>query len=524
MVDIELRVLGGYLVPTADGGKKLPLGDGVDVNDQPFLTTFPYVPSLKNVIGGSPTEDRQEPPHAADPGGEPPVSRLAIVATALVAFVATVAVLALTGAGTLGGGDKDPSRDGPRSERPSSADRSRSTQARVARLESQVRERPADAKAWTALAAAQLQRGRETADGADYDRAEHALDRALRLDSRSPVAYTERAILRFNQHEFAKTLADARRARQLAPEVLRPRGIEVDALLELGRYAEAERTLQRLIDLKPGLDAYARVAAVRELRGDLSGATEAMRFAVSAGGEAPENAAYVQSLLGELLFLRGRRAQATAAFETALDKFPGHARASAGLARAQVAAGELDAAERTLAELVRRAPLPQYVLLLGEVQRAAGKNAVARRNLIRGVELERELIAGGVAPDADTALVEADHGDVTRGVRAGRAAWGHAHSVRAADALGWALTRAGRPAEGLRYARRALRFGSREPSFLFHAGIAAKDAGRAERGEAPATPRAGIRAALRDAVSSAGTAGPGGTELSRPLLFGFRTS
>ena len=36
--DIELRVIGGYLI-----GHKLPLGDGVDSNDVPFLTSFPYV-------------------------------------------------------------------------------------------------------------------------------------------------------------------------------------------------------------------------------------------------------------------------------------------------------------------------------------------------------------------------------------------------------------------------------------------------------------------------------------------------
>ena len=71
VVDIELRVLGGYLVPESEGGKKLPLGDGVDVNDQPFLPTFPYVPSLKNEIGGSPTEDRQEPPHDPTPAENP---------------------------------------------------------------------------------------------------------------------------------------------------------------------------------------------------------------------------------------------------------------------------------------------------------------------------------------------------------------------------------------------------------------------------------------------------------------------
>jgi hypothetical protein len=71
VVDITLRVVGGYLVPAAEGGKKLPLGDGVDRNDQDFLDTFPYVPSLKNEIGGSPTEDRAEPVHAPTPADNP---------------------------------------------------------------------------------------------------------------------------------------------------------------------------------------------------------------------------------------------------------------------------------------------------------------------------------------------------------------------------------------------------------------------------------------------------------------------
>jgi hypothetical protein len=71
VVDITLRVVAGYLVPEDQGGKKLPLGDGVDRNDQDFLATFPYVPSLKNAIGGSPTEDRQEPVHPPTPAENP---------------------------------------------------------------------------------------------------------------------------------------------------------------------------------------------------------------------------------------------------------------------------------------------------------------------------------------------------------------------------------------------------------------------------------------------------------------------
>ncbi len=43
VTDIELRVIGGALLKPEDGGKQLPLGDGVDQNDKPFRTSFPYV-------------------------------------------------------------------------------------------------------------------------------------------------------------------------------------------------------------------------------------------------------------------------------------------------------------------------------------------------------------------------------------------------------------------------------------------------------------------------------------------------
>ena len=38
VTDIALRVVAGALK-----GNNVPLGDGVDVNDKPFLSTFPYV-------------------------------------------------------------------------------------------------------------------------------------------------------------------------------------------------------------------------------------------------------------------------------------------------------------------------------------------------------------------------------------------------------------------------------------------------------------------------------------------------
>ena len=87
------------------------------------------------------------------------------------------------------------------------------------------------------------------------------------------------------------------------------------------------------------------------------------------------------------------------------------------------------------------------------------------------------MLRDGGKPDAGMVLLEADYGDPARAVRLGRRMWRSARSVTAADALGWALTRAGRPADGLRYARRALRLGSRYRSFHRHAAIAARQAG-----------------------------------------------
>lgn len=56
VVDIELRVIGGFLL-----GKKLPLGDGVDRNDVPFQSTFPYVAPLQS--GFDSKLKRTEPAH-----------------------------------------------------------------------------------------------------------------------------------------------------------------------------------------------------------------------------------------------------------------------------------------------------------------------------------------------------------------------------------------------------------------------------------------------------------------------------
>jgi hypothetical protein len=68
VTDIELRVIAGALLPADQGGKQIPLGDGVDVNDKPFRATFPYV--ALPTSGFDSQLKRVEPQHAPVP--QPP--------------------------------------------------------------------------------------------------------------------------------------------------------------------------------------------------------------------------------------------------------------------------------------------------------------------------------------------------------------------------------------------------------------------------------------------------------------------
>jgi hypothetical protein len=68
VVDIELRVIAGALLPADKGGKQIPLGDGVDRNDKPFRSTFPYVAAPTDGLSG--IVKRTEPAHTPVP--QPP--------------------------------------------------------------------------------------------------------------------------------------------------------------------------------------------------------------------------------------------------------------------------------------------------------------------------------------------------------------------------------------------------------------------------------------------------------------------
>jgi pentatricopeptide repeat protein len=394
-------------------------------------------------------------------------------------LLVTLAAFALTAAVLFATRGDDPSLAGAgASALPSQPRPGATTDERIAAYAAIVKARPRVAAGYTLLAGAYAQKARDTGDGAFTTRAETVIARGLRVAPADPGLLTERGALAMSRHDFRAGLRDARAVVAAEPALRKPYGVLVDALVELGRYDEARRALQRMIDLGPGLAAYARASYFAELQGDVAGAREALKLAASAGGETAENVAYVQTLLGNLEFAAGDLDRARAAYREALARFPGYAGARVGLAKVDLARGRPGAAIAELRSVVGTAPVGEYLALLGDAELVAGRAQAARGRYAQVNEQHRQELAAGLNPDAGLVLFEAEHGDRARALSLGRKLWQVAPSVSSAHALSWALTRNGRAGEGLEWARRSLKLGSRDAMFLFHAGITARDAGR----------------------------------------------
>ena len=401
-----------------------------------------------------------------------PAALLRWAALPLAVFAALLGVLSVVNRSS-----GPPSGDGAASSlarQPTSLD----TEGQIEQLQAAVSADPSNAGSYALLGDAYYQRARETGDPSYYPRADGAFAASLTREPGNVTAITGQATLALARHDFSGGLELAREAKGLAPQTASPYAPLADAQVELGRYGAAAHTLNRMVRLKANLTAYARISYFRELHGDLRGALQAMRFAVSAGAGGPEGEAYVQGLQGKLLSDLGRYGAAEHAYREAFAINPGYPPALAGIAAMEAARGDFGAAIRHYRTAVDRLPLPEYAIALGETEQAAGRIAAAKRDYaLVGAEVKL-LHANGVNTDVDLALFEANHGSRARAVTFGRRAWMQAPSVRSADAYAWALYTAGRIGPATRFSREAMRLGSRDPSYLYHAGMIARRAGR----------------------------------------------
>jgi tetratricopeptide (TPR) repeat protein len=319
--------------------------------------------------------------------------------------------------------------------------------------EARLRAHPEDAQSWAVLGTAYVEQGRRTADAANYPRAENALRTSLRVRAKGNApALDGMAALANARRDFraARTWGEA--ARKLRPKRWTTYPLLIDAYTGLGDYKAAKRTLDRMLELHSGAAAVrARAAAVYRDRGWREDAAAALSDAAAAAGTPAEQAAWLERS-GQLAFERGDLDEALRRFQAAVRLDPDQRAAQAGQGRTLAALGRTTEALNEYRVALDRQPCPQYALELGELYESMGlaQAAGVEYDLLRA-RVEGEA-AAGVDDDLVLGLFEADHGDPQAAVRRLRAEWQRQPGIEVADALGWALHRAGDDKGALKFA------------------------------------------------------------------------
>ncbi|WP_346154689.1 tetratricopeptide repeat protein [Streptomyces labedae] len=346
-------------------------------------------------------------------------------------------------------------------------------EALAAERERHLRKHPRDARAWAELGAAQVEQGVRLADPRYWPRAEKALRTALEVRKDNVPALRAMAVLANARRDHASARAWGEAARKLEPGRWTTYPPLIEASAGLGDDEETGRLLEKLMELRSGPAVMVRAAAVYRDRGWREDAAAKIADAASAAGEPAERAACLERA-GQLAWERGDREDALRHFREAVRTDPDQRAAQAGQGRALAALGRTTEALSAYRTALARQPRPEYALELGELYESLGMRSAAEVHYA----LLRERVRLAAAHGADEELVlgrfEADHGDARAAVRRLRAEWKRHPSTEVADALGWALHRAGEDEEALPFAVRATEGtkggGVRSALFAYHRG------------------------------------------------------
>ncbi|MGW8062878.1 tetratricopeptide repeat protein [Streptomyces ziwulingensis] len=346
--------------------------------------------------------------------------------------------------------------------------------------ERHLRAQPLDGVSWAVLGTAYVEQGRRTADVANWPKAEKALRTSLQVGAqRNPQALEGLAALAVARRDFPAAKKWGESAVKAGPKRWTAHAVLIDAYTGLGDHEGVRRALDEVMELRPGAPAVgARAAAVYRDLGWREDAAARISDAAAAAGAPAERAAYLEQA-GRLAFERGDREEALRFFREALRVDPDQRAAQAGQGRALAALGRTtDALSAYQAALVKQ-PSPEYALELGELYESLGLGQAARVQY----DLLRERVRAAGAAGADEELVlgrfEADHDDPGAAVRRLRDEWGRQPGTAVADALGWALHRAGEDEEALEFATIATEGdqggGVRSALYAFHRGMIEKE-------------------------------------------------
>jgi tetratricopeptide (TPR) repeat protein len=345
------------------------------------------------------------------------------------------------------------------------------TDQRIDAAQKAVAASPADPAALDGLAAAYLQKMRETTDFSYLERAEKLVAKSLAADPENLESHVLVNEIELNRHHFAKVVENTRALTVTHPREPRLWGMMADSLMEIGDYTAAEPALAKMLELQPGISSYNRVSWFRFLTGDAPGAIEAMRRAVHASGVEPENLAWCLVDLGNLYFKTSQLDLAQTNYTAALQLFPGYHPAYAGLGRVAAARHQTDDAIANYRRAQSIVPMPEYAAQLRELYLEQGKAAEAKQEEALLDVIDRLAQANFENTDRTLAIVYADEGrHLDRAMELARNELAFRRDVYTYDALAWVEYRTGHCPEAREAMEKAQAWHTPDPLFAEHAG------------------------------------------------------
>ena len=185
-------------------------------------------------------------------------------------------------------------------------------------------------------------------------------------------ALTFKSSVLLSMHQFEEGLKTANEAFAISQHNAQLMGALIDANVELGKYPEAVKTCDQMINLRPDIRSYSRVSYLRQIYGDIPGAIEAMKMAVEAGGPGAESTEWARIILGDLFLASGDLQSAEANYKIALEYRKDYPYAYAALGRIEKAKKNYDEAIKQTENAIRIMSDISFVSQLADIYELKG--------------------------------------------------------------------------------------------------------------------------------------------------------
>lgn len=356
--------------------------------------------------------------------------------------------------------------------------------AEIQFFEARLARDPEDTLTPVRLAGLYLRQAREREEYALYARAEALL---APLHERQPDHYATGTLLaeaRAARHDFSGAIDLATHVLKLRPRDPAAWAVLFDAQLAAGSLEEAGQSLTVLREIAPGFESLTRQANLQSARGETAAALVTLGEALVLASERPvADRVWCHVRMGATHFDHGRWNEAESHYQEALRIMPQSVSSLEHLAELRAAEGHREAALAIYADVVKRAPQPQFQAALARLNQAVGRNAEAQEWFTQAERTARAQLARGDRGNLRflALFYVDDRPDPDQAMRFAREDLEIRHDAGAHDTLAWVKFRAGELRQAQASSTTALELRPDDPALLGHAARIAAALGQAPR-------------------------------------------